>query len=719
MAVSAGTAYVDVLPNMSKFAPAVSAQSAGASSKLAMLGKTGALAVAAVGVASVKMAADFEQSMRNVNSIAKLPEPAFDRLNEQVLGLAGKTAQAPQTLSEGLYDLVSSGFDAKESLTILKSSAIAATAGMTDTATSTKAVASVLNAYKLPASKAQSVSDALFKTVEVGVISFEELAGNIGDVLAPANSIGVPLEQVGAAMATMTKQGESAPEAATKLKAAMTALVKPSDEMQVALKELNVESGADLIKKFGSLQAALQAVRKTTDGSSESMNKLFPNIRAAQGALELTGPAARGAAKDLDKVSDSSGAARAAFEEQSKSFAVQFQKLKAQISVLAIEIGNALLPVLTEVTKALNEYLIPAWNQLKAIVGPVLSFINEHISVLGRYLLIVFGPAIFVLIALFPKLKSAASAAFNAIKTAGAAVVGWLRGAWQTVRGAAVAAFNAIRNAGSAVMAWLRGAFQKVASVARSVWSVVRTVATVAFAAIKAATAPLRAQVVNAFNTIKTIGTAVWRVIQVVARAAMSVIRAAAGPVRTAVTSAFNAIKGVAQAVFSAVRSVAVDAFNGIKSAISTVRGVASSAFGAVASAVRSVIGVVNEAIGVVRSLVSAISGAISDAQNLAHTVSSLPGKALSLLPGLAAGGPVSRGSPYIVGEAGPELFVPSLAGRVVPNHRLAGALAPGSGTLAFTITNWETGQGYIRRLAAAEDTGWRLHDRQRQRMRP
>jgi hypothetical protein len=39
-----------------------------------------------------------------------------------------------------------------------------------------------------------------------------------------------------------------------------------------------------------------------------------------------------------------------------------------------------------------------------------------------------------------------------------------------------------------------------------------------------------------------------------------------------------------------------------------------------------------------------------------------------------AGGGPVNSGSPYIVGERGPELFVPSMAGQVVPNYAMSGA---------------------------------------------
>lgn len=39
-----------------------------------------------------------------------------------------------------------------------------------------------------------------------------------------------------------------------------------------------------------------------------------------------------------------------------------------------------------------------------------------------------------------------------------------------------------------------------------------------------------------------------------------------------------------------------------------------------------------------------------------------------------AMGGPVSANSPYLVGEAGPELFMPRAAGYIVPNNKLGGA---------------------------------------------
>jgi phage-related minor tail protein len=70
----------------------------------------------------------------------------------------------------------------------------------------------------------------------------------------------------------------------------------------------------------------------------------------------------------------------------------------------------------------------------------------------------------------------------------------------------------------------------------------------------------------------------------------------------------------------------------------------------------------------------AALGGSGSDGGLLA-----LGGKLLGAafgLPGRATGGPVSPGRAYTVGERGPELFVPTSAGAVVPAAAPAGARA-------------------------------------------
>jgi hypothetical protein len=51
----------------------------------------------------------------------------------------------------------------------------------------------------------------------------------------------------------------------------------------------------------------------------------------------------------------------------------------------------------------------------------------------------------------------------------------------------------------------------------------------------------------------------------------------------------------------------------------------------------------------------------------------SFSGGGMVNIPGLAVGGPASAGRPYLVGERGPELFVPGSNGNVVPNNAMGG----------------------------------------------
>jgi len=55
------------------------------------------------------------------------------------------------------------------------------------------------------------------------------------------------------------------------------------------------------------------------------------------------------------------------------------------------------------------------------------------------------------------------------------------------------------------------------------------------------------------------------------------------------------------------------------------------------------------------------------------------------LFPGRAGGGSVSLNTPYIVGESGPELFVPNASGNIIPNNRFGASSAP---TLVVNVEN-------------------------------
>lgn len=55
-------------------------------------------------------------------------------------------------------------------------------------------------------------------------------------------------------------------------------------------------------------------------------------------------------------------------------------------------------------------------------------------------------------------------------------------------------------------------------------------------------------------------------------------------------------------------------------------------------------------------------------------------------IAGRAIGGPVSSNTPYVVGERGPELFVPRTAGSIIPNNQFSTASVPVSNNVVYNI---------------------------------
>ena len=74
---------------------------------------------------------------------------------------------------------------------------------------------------------------------------------------------------------------------------------------------------------------------------------------------------------------------------------------------------------------------------------------------------------------------------------------------------------------------------------------------------------------------------------------------------------------------------------------------------------------VIEQAISAIKNLLSPATSAISPLSGLGALATPIPGLAVG---GRANGGPVQMGTRYLVGERGPELFVPGRSGTVIPN---------------------------------------------------
>lgn len=318
----------------------------------------GITALAAGLTYAISKAVAFDKAMRNVNSLTKLNETQFAAMEKQVISMSTKLPQSATTLAEGLYDIASSGFQGADGIKVLDAAARSASAGLTTTEVSAKAITAVLNAYGLQAKDAADVSDVLFSTVNLGVISFEELAGNLGDVVGASAAAKVSIDQVGAAIATMTLSGIKGAQATTALSSLTTKLVQPSEALAKLYKQLGYESGAAALEQKG-LRGVMEDVRKATGGNITAMLQLFPDIEAARGAMALMANDGQNYAKVADQITDKTkrmGSTQQVLDEQMKSVSAQWQLFTNRIDAAAVSLGVKLLPAISEGMDTLGDW---------------------------------------------------------------------------------------------------------------------------------------------------------------------------------------------------------------------------------------------------------------------------------------------------------------------------------------------------------------------------
>lgn len=178
-----------------------------------------------------------------------------------------------------------------------------------------------------------------------------------------------------------------------------------------------------------------------------------------------------------------------------------------------------------------------------------------------------------------------------------------------------------------------------------------------------------------------------------------TVIKDIATPIFEGLEKVFNSVKESLVAnkdEFSAFFVIIKDIFNFVKKFLAPVFGeTLKVAFTVLAAGIKPLI-----------SAFASVAGFIADAYNGLKNFINLVAKN-PLVKGIsgvvsnifgggkAAGGPVTGGTTYLVGEKGPELFTPGSSGNIIPNNRLGG----GGSTINITVNGALDAEGTARQI--------------------
>ncbi len=126
------------------------------------------VAVSAAFAFTVIAATKFEKQLSNVLTMTTRVAFQNNKFKEGIVLAARAFGQSTKTLTDGLYDILSASIPANKAMGLLNVSAVAASAGMTETGVAADALTTLINSFGASADDAGFFSDLLFTIVKNG-----------------------------------------------------------------------------------------------------------------------------------------------------------------------------------------------------------------------------------------------------------------------------------------------------------------------------------------------------------------------------------------------------------------------------------------------------------------------------------------------------------------------------------------------------------------------
>ena len=300
---------------------------------------TGGMALA------VQQASSWEQSFNEISTLITETGVDLDAFNRQVRDYAFNSTASLEDIQGALYSAISLGIDWRDALGAMAQAEKLATATNGELKESLRLVAQTMNAYGAESDEAARYTDVFVAAIQQGDLTIDSMAANLSKVSGVASSAGVPIEQVAAALAALTAQGEPAERASTALARAIQDILTPTPQAQKAFEELGIEFGKSALEAKG-LDGVLLDILKSTGGNVEEIDRLFGSSVGMNGVLKLI--ATDGGKKMIEAMEamrNSSGATESAFLKMADNMTQHVQTLINRMRILFVEGG---IPILDE-----------------------------------------------------------------------------------------------------------------------------------------------------------------------------------------------------------------------------------------------------------------------------------------------------------------------------------------------------------------------------------
>lgn len=641
--------------------------------------------LAAMATGAVMAASKFEKSMNKVKAITGSTGKDFQKLTTQAKHLGKTTQFSASQAADAMSFLGMAGFKTQEIMEAMPATLDLAAAGNLDLATAADIASNILSGFGKDASELVNISDMMAKAMTNSNTDLQQLGGAMKMVAPVSKGFGISIAETTAAIGKLSDAGIQGESAGTGLRGILATLSEKSDQLGMSV--------FDASGNMRPLNDMLTEISNKGTSTAEIM-EVFGK-KAGPSMLALLEVGGEGLKEFTTELENSGGTAKRIADVQMQGLSGQLTKLKSATEGLAISFGELIIPVVVKLAEFLQD-LVTKWTNLHDGLKIVIITIGTLAAAMGP------------LITLFGALSSAVAFLLTPLGIK-LAILGALAAAFVYVADNVEAfkeRFSSINWWKNALISMLQFFVDFAADVIGGYNKMLlffkMTPVTNPFIAMSEGLEDLKVETKEFKHQFGSFGEAVGNAAlkakdtllslgQAIGFGGGSSVSSGGGssgggskkkkessssdgggksdPV-SAMSEKMMQLKNITQELGNALSE---NLANGFSNAVTSGQNFGQSMIEVFKNIAKQIAAMILKAI-VLAALFTYLG--IGDAKGMSESAGFFKNFSTSLT-GKAGGGNVVAGQPYMVGEKGPEMFMPGQSGTIIPNGNVGGSVIP------------------------------------------
>jgi len=397
--------------DVSSSAKGLSAKAAAAGSSMQAFGKrareTGmslsrnvTLPIVAIGGAMVKVYADFDSTLTNIEARTGATATEMENIRKVAIEMGRDTAFSANAAADAMLELMSSGSSVEEAISTLPHVLNLASAGQLELGRSSDIVTDILAQFQLGVESSETVVNALAAAAQSSSADVQSLADGFANGGVVANMFGIDVGETAAILAVFAEAGIKGADAGTQLKSMLTSMSSQTARTQGAWQRLGVTM-FDAAGNVRDIDVIIDDLNRSMAGLTEKERiNVTQDLAGSFGQKGLAALLAADGIDTMNSAMDNAQTADQVAKKQMESFNGAVNQLSGSMQTFAIVVigpfvEKSLKPLVVWLTNGLNK-VTDLFNTFPllgtavvgvaaalALIGPLLIVIGMGASVFG------------------------------------------------------------------------------------------------------------------------------------------------------------------------------------------------------------------------------------------------------------------------------------------------------------------------------------------------